>query len=232
MTREEYTEIAAHMHSLMTDSAHDEQHVYRVLSAALEIARVEDGPVDMDILVAACLLHDIGRGRQLADPALCHAQAGGQMAYDYLLARAWPPEKAAAVQKAIAAHRFRGDNPPESIEAKILFDADKLDVTGALGIARTFIYGGTVGEPIYLLDEEGAIVTEGGGGDLSTFFQEYGFKLAKVYDGFYTRRAAELAASRRAAAEAYRDSLYDEITANTAAGRRCLEALLGPAEGH
>lgn len=46
-------------------------------------------------------------------------------------------------------HRFRKNRPPESPEAKILFDADKLDVTGAMGVARTLVYQGTMAQPLY-----------------------------------------------------------------------------------
>lgn len=53
------------------------------------------------------------------------------------------------VKDCILTHRFRKNSPPQSLEAKILFDADKLDATGAMGIARTLIYKGTVSEPIY-----------------------------------------------------------------------------------
>jgi uncharacterized protein len=60
----------------MKDSAHDTEHIYRVLYVALDIARYEEN-VDGDVLIAACLLHDIGREEQNADPAVCHAAAGG-----------------------------------------------------------------------------------------------------------------------------------------------------------
>ena len=56
------------------------------------------------------------------------------------------------VQECIRTHRFRGMERPESIEAKILFDADKLDATGCIGIARTLMYKGIIGEPLYSFD--------------------------------------------------------------------------------
>ena len=79
MKREIYETLEQYMLSCMEDSAHDAQHIYRVLYNALLIAKEEEG-VDHDVLLAACLLHDIGRKEQFADPALCHAAVGSDKA--------------------------------------------------------------------------------------------------------------------------------------------------------
>jgi len=210
MTQHEYNKIESHMKIHMTDSAHDINHIYRVLYAALDIARSETG-VDLDILTAACLLHDIARGRQFANPSICHAQEGGVMANDFLLSIGWDETRAQLVCDCISSHRFRGDNPPQSIEAKILFDADKIDVCGALGIARTLIYEGHTKEPLYVLDDDGNITTTECDKDISSFFQEWEYKLKKVYDGMYTQRAKDIAAKRKKTAQGFRDALYEEI---------------------
>ena len=65
MTKETFEKITNYMRSCMTDSAHDPQHIYRVLYSALQIAQTEEA-VDYDVLIAACLLHDIGRKGQRA----------------------------------------------------------------------------------------------------------------------------------------------------------------------
>ena len=118
MDKREYNALEAYMKEKMQDSAHDEHHVYRVLNGALDIANHE-ADVDFDVLIAACLLHDIGRESQFANPQLCHAQMGAEMAYDFLISRGWPDYKALQVKQCIAAHRYRGDCPPQSLEAKI-----------------------------------------------------------------------------------------------------------------
>ena len=213
------------MLSCMQDSAHDRHHIYRVLYAALDIA-AHEANVDTEVLIAACLLHDIGREQQFAHSDVCHAQLGGDMAYAYLLKRQWHPKRAAHVRACISTHRYRGDNPPESIEATILFDADKLDASGAMGIARTLIYGGQVQEPLYVLEEDGSILVDGGGADISSFFQEYNYKLKKVYASLHTERAKVIARERQKTAIAFYQGLYDEVSQNYKNGRHRLgEAL-------
>ena len=225
MDQKEYDEIESYMLNQMQDSAHDRYHVYRVLNAAVDIANHIDTK-DMDVLVAACLLHDIGREKQFSDPALCHAQIGGEMAYTFLLSRKWPEQKALHVKECISAHRYRGDNTPQSIEAKILFDADKLDVSGAIGIARTLIYEGQVAEPLYIMDEKGKMIMDGGGAEISSFFQEYHYKLKKVYTSFFTERAKEIAMKRQKAAIDFYESLLAEILNNDENGIKSYIALL------
>ena len=223
MTRKLYQQIENYMLASMDDSAHDCEHVYRVLYNALEIAKAET--VDYDILTAACLLHDIGRVDQIRDPSLCHAQVGSEKAYRFLLDIGMDETFAAAVRHCIATHRFRKNLPPQTIEAKILFDADKLDVTGAIGIARTLMYRGTLTEPLYRILPDGRI--SDGSDDIGhSFFREYKFKLEKLYDRFFTKRGAELAKERQAIAKAYYEHLYAEVNDGYAAGKDALETIL------
>ena len=224
MTQTEYNEIEKYMLSQMQDSAHDQHHVYRVLYAAVDIAKSMDS-IDTDILVAACLLHDIGRESQFADlENICHAEIGGEMAYEFLLSRQWSTHKALHVKECISTHRYRSGDAPKSIEARILFDADKLDASGAIGIARTLIYKGQVKEPLYIINEEGNIIVEGGGAELSSFFQEYNYKLKKVYHSFFTEQAREIALKRQKTAVDFYNGLFNEITQSYENGRIPLES--------
>ena len=199
------------------DSAHDREHIYRVLYNALAIAKTEEN-VDYDILIAACLLHDVGRPEQFADPKVCHAQAGSEKAYLFLIENGFSAEFADKVRHCILTHRFRVARQPQSLEAKILFDADKLDVTGALGIARTLMYKGTVTEPLYLLDERGE-VSNGENDPVSSFFREYHFKLKNLYDRFYTVAGKAMAEKRRKIAEDFYCALYSEVAPGHTEGR-------------
>lgn len=207
------------MQYCMKDAAHDKDHIYRVLYNALYIAESEKN-VDYDVLVSACLLHDIGRQEQFENPALDHAEVGGDKAYAFLVENGYSGEFAQKVKDCIVAHRFRKNRPPESLEAKILFDADKLDVVGAIGIARTLMYKSGVGEPLYSMGENG-LPSNGDGDTRPSFFQEYNFKLKNLYDKFFTEKGKEVAETRRAAAKLFYDSFYAEVD-NTYKNGKCL----------
>lgn len=223
MSRATYDLIEAYMKSCMSDSAHDMEHVYRVLYNALEIAE-ECGNVDYDVLVCACLLHDIARAEQLSDPSICHALYGGDKAYRFLVENGFEADFAERVRHCIRTHRYRSGNAPESIEAKILFDADKLDAAGAVGIARTLVYKGAVGDPLYNVREDGSI-SDGSGDEKPSFFQEYRYKLQNVYDRFFTAKGEAMARERKAAAEAFYSSLYREVSSSRESGRSTLKKL-------
>ena len=224
MTTQVFETIEAYMLACMDDSAHDAEHVYRVLYNALEIAKAEPS-VDYDVLIAACLLHDIGRPEQVNDPTLCHAEVGSKKAYHFLLEIGMTPSFAEKVRHCILTHRFRKNLPPQTTEAKILFDADKLDVTGAIGIARTLMYRGTLTEPLYRTLPDGTI--SNGTHDIGhSFFREYKFKLEKLYDRFYTTKGTQLAKERRAIAAAYYESLYREVNKGYTDGQDTLKCLL------
>lgn len=222
MTGEQYRAMERYMLSAMDEGAHGADHVYRVLYIAMDIAGEEVG-VDYDVLMAACLLHDIARREQGQGLVPCHALAGAEKARAYLLDEGWGTDFADRVAHCIRAHRFRSVGQPETVEAKILFDADKIDVTGAMGVARTLQYGGEMGEPLYTLGADGLPMDHIAGA--SSFFQEYRAKLERLYDRFYTRRGRELAMGRQKAAEAFRDALWTEVEL-AYAGKRRLEDLL------
>lgn len=224
MDRATFQKIESYMLSVMADSAHDAEHIYRVLSNAMVIAREETG-VNYDILITACLLHDIGRPDQIRDPSVCHAAVGCEKAYAFLTENGFSSDFAASVRDCIRTHRFRKNDQPESLEAKILFDADKLDVVGAIGVARTLVYKGTVTEPLYTRRPDGTI-SDGAGEEQHSFFREYHRKLNKLYDRFYTAAGCRLAQSRRAAAQSFYESLYREVTALDESGKLALNEIL------
>ena len=210
MNRKTFALLESYMAACAVDSAHDKAHIYRVLDNALTIGREEAG-VDWDILIAACLLHDVGRPEQFADPALCHAEVGSEKAYRFLRERGFGEEFAQQVRHCVLSHRFRKARPPQTLEAKILFDADKLDVTGALGIARTLMYKGDTKNVLYRRKPDGSI--DDGTGDLGdSFFREYKFKLEKIYDRFFTETGARLALKRKKIAEDFYRSLLEEVS--------------------
>jgi len=224
MNKENYTLIENYMLSCMEDSAHGKDHIYRVLYQALRIAKTEEN-VDYDVLITACLLHDVGRKEQFADPKVCHAMAGAEKAYTFLMENGFDKEFSEKIRHCIQAHRYRESNQPQTLEAKILFDADKLDVVGAMGIARTLLYKGKMEEPLYSLLEDGN-VSDGTGDKEPSFFQEYKYKLEGLYSKFYTKKATEIAKERQAAAADFYNSLYKEVQDSYGNGKEELEKFI------
>ncbi len=194
----------------MKDRAHDKEHIYRVLYTALDIVGAEQG-ADKDVLICACLLHDIGRREQFEDPRLDHAVVGAEKARRFLMEHGFGEAAARRTAACIRTHRFRAEQPPESLEAKILFDADKLEAAGALGAARTLLYLGRTGQPLYSLTPQGR-VADGAGDEPPSFFHEYRYKLEGLYGRFFTRRGAQPAHLRRAAAADFYRALLAEAS--------------------
>ena len=216
--------IEDYMISCMKDSAHDQEHIYRVLHLALMIAQTEP-ETDYDVLICACLLHDIGSRAEFENPALNHAEAGAVQAFRFLLDHQFSEEFAEKVSDCIRSHRFRKNRPPQSLEAKILFDADKIDVSGAVGIARTLIYQGSMSTPIYSLLPDGTI-SDGTTDTTPSFFHEYKYKLEHIYEHFYTVKGAAIAKQRQQAAADFYQALYQEVKTSRDDGRSRLDTLL------
>jgi len=191
------------------DAVHDFEHVLRVYVLSERLAHLEGA--DVDIVHAAALLHDSrgaspnGSGRQE------HHLASAEFAAEVLAAEGWPAERIAAVQHCIRAHRYRDDRePPQSIEAKVIFDADKLDVLGAIGVARTIGFAVLAGQPIYAQPSEQFLQTgEKLPGEAHSSYHEYLFKLRNVESRLFTPSARALAQARTA----YMDGYYRQLAA-------------------
>ena len=222
MKKETYELLENYMISCMEDSAHDKEHIYRVLFHALEIAQ-EERDVDCDVLIAACLLHDIARKEQFEDPSLCHALVGGEKAYIFMVNHGFEPAFAEQVKHCIQTHRCRKSLQPESIEAKILFDADKLDATGAMGIARTLMFKADGKQGIYSKLPNGEVSDGCEDTESTSFFREYKFKLEKLYDKFYTEKAAQMARQRQKIAADFYEGLLAEVRGAYGFGRATLQ---------
>ena len=208
MTKKEFNSIENFMLECMKDSAHDKEHVYRVLYTAISIAKTKDN-VDYDVLITACLLHDIGRPEEAKNSKVNHATVGADKAYGFLIKEGYSESFSEIVKRCIITHRYRVDSgKPATLEAKILYDADKLDTCGVMGVARTLLWLGRTDRMLYEVSEEKEVIEKSK--DI-TFFSEYNFKLKKLYGSFYTERANEIAEERRASIEDFYMSLLDEV---------------------
>lgn len=139
------------------DGGHTFDHTERVYNLALKIAKKENA--DLEIIKASALLHDIARAKQERKECSCHAKEGSIMAQEILQKFNFPKEKIDAVCYAIKVHRKSDDIKPETKEAAILQDADRLDALGAVNIARVIASGFTkeYERPIYSMEGKSSI---------------------------------------------------------------------------
>ena len=194
---------------------HDFSHTQRVLNLCLHIGREEGA--DLEILYAAAYLHDIARAEADAK-GLCHAELSGDRAKPILEQAGFPSGKIQAVVDCIVAHRFRGDNPPHTLEAKILYDADKLDAIGAIGVCRAYAYGGENGQKLYdsfspadLESHPSDSISKITDHSQHTPIIEFRIKLSKIKDRLFTKTARAIAESRHRYMLKFFNRLYEEV---------------------
>jgi uncharacterized protein len=173
--------------------SHDWEHTLRVFRLC-ECIGLKEG-VDMDVLLVAAYLHDIGRSYQDASTgAICHAEKGSEMAIPIVSTLPLSEKQKDNVLHCVRSHRFRGNCEPETAEAKVLFDADKLDAIGAVGIARAFLFAGELGARLHSPDikvEESEPYSKD-----DTGYREYKLKLCKIRDRILTPTGRNLANER------------------------------------
>ncbi|MGG4497768.1 HD domain-containing protein [Brevibacillus reuszeri] len=172
----------AHRHFDGQDPAHDWQHNLRVMAMCERIGREEGA--DMEVLRLSALLHDIGRAEERRTGE-CHAEISARVAAVWLKERGMSGDFISRVQSTILAHRFRKERTPATLEEKILFDADKLDSIGAIGVGRAFAFSGVLGQPI-----------QSDHPDQHTPAKEFTWKLQLIKERLYTKTAQEIASDR------------------------------------
>lgn len=174
---------------------------------------IEEGS-DLEIVEAAALLHD-AEGSHPADATgrLAHQHASADFARQVLLAEGWQGERIEAVLHCIRAHRFRDEREqPQTPEAQILFDADKLDAIGAIGVARAIAFSLQAGQPVYSQPsrrflQTGMLET----GEAHSAYHEYLFKLSKLKAKLYTPAARRIAETRHKTMVQFFEELAAEI---------------------
>ncbi len=173
--------------------SHDWEHTLRVERLCRRIGPRE-GADPLVLALAACL-HDIGRSQQdRSRGTVCHARQGAAMAAAILEVHPLPPDLQANVLHCIRSHRYRSSEHPQTIEAKVLFDADKLDAIGAVGVARAYLFAGEVGARLHNPDnavDDTAPYTRD-----DTGYREYRLKLRHIKDRMLTAEGRRLAAAR------------------------------------
>jgi uncharacterized protein len=188
---EKSDEIQAYVKGIFQASgSHGYDHVLRVTRLCESIGAREGA--DMAVLIPAALLHDIARPIE-EECGIPHEIEGDRIAERFLREIRYDERLIPAVIHAIRAHRFSTDTAPETLEAQILSDADKLDAMGAIGIARTFMKTGEKGGDIL---------------DAAAHIHE---KLLKLKSRMYTHTGRELAEERHLVLTAFARALEDEM---------------------
>lgn len=202
MIEEKYKPIVNFLNKELTCSAHSLDHVYRVYNLCMLLAGYEKD-VDLDVLIPASLLHDIARVKESYDETgtIDHAIEGAIIASDFLRDLGYSHDSIQKISHCIETHRFRTDMTPSIIEAKILYDADKLDAIGAVGIARTFMISGQHKQRLTadIIEIDDANTSDNGRiKDLSKHnpIMEFHYKLKKIPSKLHTAKAREIGYER------------------------------------
>ena len=193
--------------SSKTSGSHDWDHTQRVYNLCMHIGEVEGA--DMEVLKIAAYLHDVGRPYQdESKGTICHAEKGAEMARALLEEYPVSDAQKANIIHSIKSHRFRGKCQPETLEAKILFDADKLDAIGAIGIARTFHFAGKIEAKLHnpsIDPKDTKPYTEE-----DTAYREFKLKLSKIKDRMLTAEGRRMATERHAFMEMFFERFLHE----------------------
>ena len=187
-------------------SGHDYYHSVRVLNMATTICKAEDG--DMETVQMAALLHDVD------DYKLFESEGVYPNAMRFMKEHGIADETRKQICNIIASISYKGTDTmvPDTLEGRIVQDADRLDAIGAIGIARVFAYGGSKNRSIY--DPEDKPKEEmdfesyknNTGSSINHFYE----KLLKLKDLMNTETGMKMAENRHSYMNGYLEEFYAE----------------------
>ncbi len=192
----EFEQLAQRIKALQAGEAtgHDWFHTQRVLAMSREIAKQED--CNMDIVQTAALLHDVADHKFGYTP-----ESRGALLRQLMTEAGFPAELQEAVIEVVESISFSEGVPCRdslSKESDVVKDADRLDALGAIGIARTFAYGGKMGRPIY--DPE----------DPTNSLQHFDDKLLRLAEDMRTETGKALATERHEFLLQFKEQFFQE----------------------
>ncbi len=196
------------------DTAHDVLHLQRVRSNACWLVNEErerGASIDTIVVEAACWLHDLVQLPKGTGPAGESARQSADAARAFLSALEVNTTMIGAIAHAVAAHSYSGNIRPTSIEAAIVQDADRLDALGAIGIARLWVTGVSLGGGLYHPDDPGGVNRQLD--DRAYGLDHIERKLLKLPGTMNTNSGRAEAARRAQFVERYRDEFLRELTA-------------------
>ncbi|MDQ1185607.1 HD domain-containing protein [Agrobacterium larrymoorei] len=189
------------------DGSHDLAHIHRVFRNAMRIHAQEGG--NETVLAASVLLHDCVAVEKNSPLRAQASRLAAEKASGILADLGWATADIEAVAHAILTHSFSANLTPETREAKILQDADRLDAIGMVGAARCFYIAGRLGSALY--DPEDPLAKNRPLDDRRFAIDHFENKLFKLADGFQTEAGRQLARERHERLQQVLDMFLDEI---------------------
>ena len=192
------------------DGAHDLAHIRRVWRNACAIVKTDTLSVNWSVLAAATYFHDLINLPKDAPDRHLAAQKSADAAAAYLRETGFAKGDLPAVSHAINAHSFSAGVTPQTTEAQVLRDADRLDALGAIGLARVFQVSGALGRAIYHLDDPFA--ARRAPDDSRFTIDHFPTKLLRLADDMCTDAGRRMAIERTKVLRAFLENLRREIT--------------------
>jgi len=195
---------------MATDPAHDIAHLDRVWANAQKISAGEDEG-DLRLLLAAAYLHDMVNVPKNSPDRGKASRMAANASQPILTRLGFSAPDQESVHHIITAHSYSGGVPPETIEAKILRDADRLDALGAIGVARSFAVAGGLGLAIY--DADDPFAQHRTLNDKLFALEHWRVKLLGLGEGLLCKTARKMAQERLEFMQCYLNQLSKEIGA-------------------
>ncbi len=190
------------------DGAHDLGHLDRVWKSCRRIAQ-DEGGADADVLAAAAYFHDVVNLPKDSPDRAQASRMSADLAVRELAAMGFAADRLAAVHHAIAAHSFSAGIAAETLEARILQDADRLEALGAIGLARMFLIAGQMGAALF--DAADPLAMKRALDDRRFALDHLEVKLFPVAEGMQTATGRAMAAERAEWMASFRTRLLTEI---------------------
>jgi uncharacterized protein len=200
--------VAAVWASQPADGAHDLGHLERVWANARAIA-LDEPQVDWPVLEAAVWFHDLVNLPKDSPDRARASTLSAEAAVEFLTVDGFPADRLTAVAHAIAAHSFSAGIAPETVEARILQDADRLEALGAVGLARMFLISGRMGGGI--VDMADPMALRRPLDDKRFALDHLEVKLLRLPDTMQTRAGRAMAEERAEWMMSFRTRLLAEI---------------------
>lgn len=189
------------------DGSHDVAHLHRVWKNIRQISQDEGG--DLQILCAAVLLHDCVAVEKNSPQRHLASRMAADKASTVLTALGWSIAAIEKITHAIEAHSFSAAIIPQTLEAKILQDADRLDAIGMIGVARCFYIGGRMRSALY--DAADPLAQQRQYDDKRFTLDHFETKLFKLQEGFQTTTGRKMAALRTERMRRFLSELLEEV---------------------